>query len=637
MVKHYPLSFQPEEPPPPAVSHSHLSDNDGDDDLDHAGDGGIEHSSPAISPQQQRQQQQQQKMDRHASPSPSSPPHTDATTNSNNNKKEHTTDDAESPSPPQPSPEQHQNILELPATSEHLPCLSLPFWLQLLRFLGPGFMVAMAYIDPGNLAADINQGVAGGYQLAWVTLWCSIMGFIIQILSAKLGVSTGRHLAQHCRHQYPPFPRIVLWAITELGIIAVDMIEVVGGATALRTLSNGAIPLWAGVLITATVGFGILWLERWGMRLLQFALLSGIAVMGGVFAFMFFSSGVNYGQVALGLLIPRLSSGTIPYAVGAVGAIIMPHNLYLHSDLVLARPQSLKGNSVREAMRYVRLEAGIALSMALAINIFIISVFGSAFGPDASVVVVDSSGATCNNIDGSGGVGLGNAGACLGARFGAYMNYVWGAGLLAAALASTVTSTYAGQVVLTGMMGINVSAWWRTVAVRVATLGPTLSVAIFFRSETALTALTEWLNIIQSLVLPFVVVPLLIFTSSTKIMGPHANRPWSVASISLILAFLIGMNGYLAVSFALDKLPAVAWARALFGIGCVLYCSFGLYLLLGPKRVDKWVAEGWGRAKAKVVTMNSKQCGICVCCRGPGSGAGGGVMSRAVDMMEVHA
>ena len=494
-----------------------------------------------------------------------------------------------------------------PADSPHLSCFTWPFWLQLLRFVGPGFMVAMAYIDPGNLAADINQGVAAGYTLAWVTLWCSIMGFVIQMLAAKLGVATGRHLAQHCRTQYPPFPRITLWAATELGIIAVDMIEVIGGATALGTLSGGAIPLWAGVFITAACGFMILWLERWGMRLLEAVLITVIALMGGTFGYMFFSSGVNYGQVALGLVVPKLNSGTIPYAVGAVGAIIMPHNLYLHSDLVLERPHALRGNSVREAMRFVRIEAAVALTLALIINIFIISVFGRAFGPGVAVSTAMAD-AGCTHV------GLGNAGVCLGVVFGTHMQYIWGAGLLAAAFASTVTSTYAGQIVLTGMMGIKASKWWRTALMRLVTLGPTLSVAVLLKSESALNTLTEWLNIIQSLVLPFVVVPLLVFTSSTKIMGPHANRPWSIGALSLILTFLVAMNGYLAVTFALGKLPDVAWARALFGIGCVLYFAFGFYLLIGPIRVNKWVVNGAKKASEKAKP----------------------VINRAVDMMEVH-
>jgi natural resistance-associated macrophage protein len=147
--------------------------------------------------------------------------------------------------------------------------LSPGFWRTLARYVGPGFMVAMAYIDPGNLAADMNQGLAAGYTLAWVTLWCTVMGLVIQMLAAKLGVATGRHLAEHCRSHYPLAPRLALWLAAELAIVACDMVEVIGGAAALYTLSSGAIPLWAGVLITAASAFATLCLERWGMRLLE--------------------------------------------------------------------------------------------------------------------------------------------------------------------------------------------------------------------------------------------------------------------------------------------------------------------------------------------------------------------------------
>lgn len=151
----------------------------------------------------------------------------------------------------------------------HLSCTTAAFWKQLLRFVGPGFLISMAYIDPGNLSADINQGVVGGYTLSWVTLWSTFMGYLIQMLSAKLGMVTGKDLAQLCRTHLPVFPRLALWATTELGIVATDMIEVIGGAVALRTLSSGAVPLWAGVLITAAGGFAVLALERWGMRVLE--------------------------------------------------------------------------------------------------------------------------------------------------------------------------------------------------------------------------------------------------------------------------------------------------------------------------------------------------------------------------------
>lgn len=195
----------------------------------------------------------------------------------------------------------------------------------------------MAYIDPGNLASDINQGVQAGYSLIWVTLWCTVLGYVMQMTAAKLGVATGRALAEHAREAYPRPARLTLWLLTELGIIACDMIEVIGGAVALNTLSSGAIPLWAGVLITAVTAFGCLLLERAGMRMLEAVLVVLILTMGGTFFYMFFTTDVDYLATLKGMVIPRLNGTTIPYAVGAVGAIIMPHNLYLHSALMISR------------------------------------------------------------------------------------------------------------------------------------------------------------------------------------------------------------------------------------------------------------------------------------------------------------
>jgi natural resistance-associated macrophage protein len=252
-------------------------------------------------------------------------------------------------------------------------------------------------------------------------------------------------------------------------------------------------------------------------------------------------------------------------------------------------------------MRYVRIESGFALLIALGINILVISVMAAAFFGE---LAEDS-------------VGLGNAGALLAEQYGAAMRYIWGVGLLAAALASTVTSTYSGQVVMTGFLRVRVSVFWRITLVRLSTLGPTLLVAVLLgSSDASFSSLTEWLNIVQSLVLPFVIIPLLAFTSSAAVMGPHANRPWAVGALSLVVAFLIGMNAYLAVSFGLEQVPVVAWARALFGLACALYCAFLLYLLAGPARVGRWASA----AKASVLKARASMPAMPV--------------GRAVDMMD---
>lgn len=224
----------------------------------------------------------------------------------------------------------------------------------------------------------------------------------MQLLAAKLGVATGRHLAQHIRDEYPRSARIILWVLAELGVIACDMIEVIGGAVALNTLSADAIPLWAGVLITATAAFGTLLLERAGMRLLEAALVLLIGTMGGTFFYMFFSTDVDYVETLKGLVIPRLNGHTIPYAVGAIGAIIMPHNLYLHSALMMSRKDHIATMSIKRALRFVGIESAIALFIALLINIAVIAVFAGAF---------------YGTVSGQ-GIGLGNAGFELGRAFG---------------------------------------------------------------------------------------------------------------------------------------------------------------------------------------------------------------------------
>jgi natural resistance-associated macrophage protein len=232
-------------------------------------------------------------------------------------------------------------------------------------------------------------------------------------------------------------------------------------------------------------------------------------------------------------------------------------------------------------MRFVRIESAFALLLSLAINVFITAVFANAFF----------------GVLPEGGVGLGNAGQLLADKYGPYMRYIWGVGLLAGANASTVTSTYSGQVVMTGYLRIKVSVFWRTAVVRLSTLGPTLLVAVLLGADGgSLSGLTEWLNIVQSLVLPFVAIPLLVITSTASIMGEHVNRRRVVAAMGLIVAFLTGMNAYLAVSFALEQLPAAAWARALFGTAFALYELFAVYLLVGPARAGRWAGALGARA-----------------------------------------
>ncbi|KDD76937.1 natural resistance-associated macrophage protein [Helicosporidium sp. ATCC 50920] len=351
------------------------------------------------------------------------------------------------------------------------------------------------------------------------------------------------------------------------------MIEVIGGAVAFSNLSGGAIPLWAGVLLTGCGAFICLALESLGMRWLEWCLMLLIGVMTGTFCYLFSVAGVQAGPLFKGLAVPLIPEGTIQFAVGAIGAIIMPHNLYLHSSLVHTRCERASHLSPRRALNFVGAETAIALFISLVINVIIIAVFAATFFGTVE----------------AGAVGLGNAGDYLQAVYGKHVKIIWAIGLLAAGNAATVTSTYAGQTVLDGYLGVKVSRWWRTAGVRLITLGPTLAIA-FALQENSLDTLSNWLNIIQSLVLPFVVIPLLYLTSCKHIMGGEANKWWYTVIMGGFTVFLIGMNAYMFISMSFTAIPMVAWAQFLYWLAMFIYAAFVVYLAIGVSRCDRWAA-----------------------------------------------
>ncbi|RYQ80795.1 hypothetical protein Ahy_Scaffold1g106960 isoform E [Arachis hypogaea] len=390
-----------------------------------------------------------------------------------------------------------------------------PFsWKKLWLFTGPGFLMSIAFLDPGNLEGDLQSGAIAGYSLLWLLMWATLMGLLIQLLSARLGVATGRHLAELCREEYPPWARIVLWLMTELALIGSDIQEVIGSAIAIRILSNGFVPLWAGVVITALDCFIFLFLENYGVRKLEafFAVLIGIMALS--FAWMFGEAKPNGVDVLLGVLVPKLSSRTIKQAVGVVGCIIMPHNVFLHSALVQSRQidQSKKGR-VQEALNYYSIESTLALAVSFIINIFVTTVFAKGF---YGTEIADS-------------IGLVNAGTYLQEKYGGGLFpilYIWGIGLLAAGQSSTITGTYAGQFIMGGFLNLRLKKWVRALITRCCAIIPTMIVALIFdTSEESLDILNEWLNVLQSVQIPFALIPLLCLVSKEQIMGTFRIGP----------------------------------------------------------------------------------------------------------------
>jgi NRAMP (natural resistance-associated macrophage protein)-like metal ion transporter len=378
-------------------------------------------------------------------------------------------------------------------------------WKSFLTHVGPGFLMCIAYIDPGNLEADLQTGVTTGYTLLWVLLYSTVLGGLLQSLAAKLGVSTSRHLAQHCRDMYPGPMRILLWIMAELAIVGSDIQEVVGSSLAVLLLTNGTIPLWMGVIVGAVGAYVLLFLEKFGLRWLE----SFFQVMVGVLALcmtvLFFVAKVPYAEVVQGLVVPKLDSGSLSTATGLLGAVIMPHNLFLHSALVHERELPIGMRSTaKHSLLYYRIEAFMALLVTLMINVSVIAVFAHGF----------------QDSEGSESIGLYNAGTFLAGKYGNSMSVVWALGLLSAGISSTMTGTYAGQFVMSGFLEMKMGTFKRALITRAVALVPTLVVALAFdESATSLDRLNQWLNILQSVQLPFAIIPLLFLTANPGVVG----------------------------------------------------------------------------------------------------------------------
>uniref|UniRef100_A0A7N0ZUV7 Uncharacterized protein n=1 Tax=Kalanchoe fedtschenkoi TaxID=63787 RepID=A0A7N0ZUV7_KALFE len=355
-----------------------------------------------------------------------------------------------------------------------------PFsWRKLWLFTGPGFLMSIAFLDPGNLEGDLQAGAIAGYSLLWLLMWATAMGLLIQLLSARVGVVTGRHLAELCREEYPSWARYLLWCMAELALIGADIQEVIGSAIAIQILSNGVLPLWAGVVITASDCFIFLFLENYGVRKLEAVFAVLIGTMGLSFAWMFADAKPNMRELLIGVLVPKLSSRTIKQAVGVVGCVIMPHNVFLHSALVQSRKVDLSKKAV-----------------------FAKGFYGSKLAE---------------------GIGLVNAGQYLEDKYGGGflpILYIWGIGLLAAGQSSTITGTYAGQFIMGGFLNLRLKKWVRALITRSFAIVPAMIVALIFNtSEASLDVLNEWLNVLQSMQIPFALIPLLTLVAKEQVMG----------------------------------------------------------------------------------------------------------------------
>eukprot|EP00118_Oscarella_pearsei_P001844 m.8686 g.8686 ORF g.8686 m.8686 type:complete len:553 (+) comp20764_c0_seq1:23-1681(+) len=474
---------------------------------------------------------------------------------------------------------------------------------KLWAFTGPGFLMSIAYLDPGNIESDLRSGALAGFKLLWLLFLAHCMGLLLQRLSARLGVVSGMHLAEMCYQVYPLVPRIILWLMIEIAIIGSDMQEVIGTAIALNLLSSGRIPLYAGVLITIVDTFFFLFLDKYGLRKLEgfFGVLIGI--MAITFGYEYVRVDPDQVEVVKGVFIwycSHCGSQAILQAVGIVGAVIMPHNFYLHSALVRSREVDRNiVKEVKEANKYFFMESGIALFISFIINMFVMCVFGAAFYGKTAGDIIEACPDINKTIDGSVGyndtldVDIYRGGLFLGCFYGSPAMYIWAVGILAAGQSSTMTGTYAGQFAMEGFLNIHWDRWKRVLLTRSVAIMPTVFVAAF-ASINRLTGMNDVLNVVQSLQIPFALIPLLHFTSHDGIMRRFRNGIKMQTVIWLLGVLVLGINVYFSVE-TFVAIP-VAWGKALIALLMLVYAIFVFYYISAATGLHRFFANrSWAR------------------------------------------
>jgi len=407
------------------------------------------------------------------------------------------------------------------------------YWKRLLGFLGPGFLISVGYMDPGNWATDIAGGSQFGYTLLFVIMASNLMAILLQSLSLKLGVATERDLAQLCRESTGRWGSFTLWIMAEIAIAACDLAEVIGSAIALNLLFH--IPLMWGVLITGLDVLLILLLGRWGFRTVEAVVIVLILTILGMFCVQMILSRPEYGLALGSLFVPSpkiLSNPTMLYiAIGMLGATVMPHNLYLHSSIVQSRRYARTPEGKREAVKMANIDSAGALTIALFVNAAILIVAAAVFHRSGhfEVAAIEDAYKLLSPLVGAAGAST-----------------LFAVALLASGQNSSITGTLAGQVVMEGFIQMKVAPWLRRLITRTLAIVPTILV-VAINGERGTEKLLILSQVILSLQLSFAVVPLVIFTNSRKRMGEFVNAPWLKVTAWTVAVVIAGLNGWLLV------------------------------------------------------------------------------------------
>lgn len=393
---------------------------------------------------------------------------------------------------------------------------------RLFAFAGPAYLVSVGYMDPGNWATDLEGGARFGYQLLWVLVMSNLMAILLQTLSARMGIVTGKDLAQACRDEYPKPVVFMLWILCEIAIAACDLAEVLGTAIGINLLFN--VPLLYGVIITGFDTMLFLVIQHYGIRKMEGFIIMLISTIGICFSIELFLAKPQIGEIVTGL-VPRLTSESLYVAIGILGATVMPHNLYLHSALVQTRSVEQTEEGKRAACRFNLLDTSIALNAALFVNAAILILSVSTFFKN-NIVVTE----------------IQQAHELLTPLLGTTIaSTLFAVALIAAGQSSTLTGTLAGQIVMEGFLRFKMRPWLRRLITRLLAIIPAV-VMISLQGDAGSYTLLILSQVLLSMQLPFAVVPLIQYTADKRKMGVFANRWWLNILAWVTALAIIGLN-----------------------------------------------------------------------------------------------
>ncbi|WP_287176028.1 Nramp family divalent metal transporter [Staphylococcus sp.] len=411
---------------------------------------------------------------------------------------------------------------------------------KFLAFLGPGLLVAVGYMDPGNWITSMQGGAQYGYTLLFVILISSLAAMLLQSMTVRLGIATGKDLAQMTRHFLSKPVAIIFWIIAELAIIATDIAEVIGSAIALDLIFG--IPLIVGALITVFDVFLLLFIMRFGFRKIEAIVGTLIFTVLAIFVFEVFISSPQLTDILNGFVPHKeivTNQGILYIALGIIGATIMPHNLYLHSSIVQSRKYDRHDNQEKaQAIKYATIDSNLQLSIAFVVNCLLLTLGAALFF-----------GTKTNDLGGF--YDLYHAlktEPVLGATLGGIMSTLFAVALLASGQNSTITGTLAGQIVMEGFLHLSIPNWLRRLITRALAVIPVIICLIIFKGNSEkIEQLLVFSQVFLSIALPFSLIPLQLATSNKKLMGPFINKTWvNIISWTLIV-ILSGLNVYLII------------------------------------------------------------------------------------------